>query len=114
MCIGKGKYIPSRAVADRQYVGAEADVRFVYRFLIDRGIRGAIAIDGPSEAVGSGLTRFRNPKIAPASCRPELRTLSIDLETEVDGSAIFSVALVGADADEVHLVSETAVAGAVR
>ncbi len=91
----------------------EADIRFPYRFLIDRGLRAALAITGEPEASGdSGLVRFRNPELVPGSARPELRVLSLDLETAPDASRIFSAALVGAGADEVHMVAKSDVAGA--
>jgi DNA polymerase-2 len=90
----------------------EGDIRFAYRYLIDRGIRGAVAIDGPHEVLEEGLLRFRNPEIRPSRGRPALRTLSIDLETSPDASRIFSAALVGCGVEEVHLVSEEPVEGA--
>ena len=84
----------------------EGDIRFVYRYLIDRGIRGAIRIDGSHEILGGGLLYFRNPEIHASSGCPPLRTLSIDLETSPDSSRIFSIALVGCGVEEVHLVSK--------
>jgi DNA polymerase-2 len=90
----------------------EGDIRFAYRYLIDRGIRGAVAIDGPHEVLEDGLLRFRNPEIHPSRGHPALRTLSLDLETSPDASRIFSAALVGCDVEEVHLVSKEPVEGA--
>ena len=91
----------------------EADIRFPYRFLIDRGLRAAVDITGqPEPAAGDGLVRFRNPELVPGSARPDMRVLSLDLETAFDASRIWSAALVGAGADEVHIVSGQAVAGA--
>jgi DNA polymerase-2 len=90
----------------------EADIRFAYRYLIDRGIRAGVAIEGRAEAIRPGLVRFRNPELAPASCRPELSAISIDLETSPDASEIYSVALAGSDVAEVHLVSRAPVPGA--
>jgi len=93
----------------------EADIRFPYRFLIDHGIRAALSIEGEAKTEtkdGAALLRFHNPELGPAACRPALRTLSIDLETTPDASAIYSAALVGDGADEVHLVSQAEVEGA--
>jgi DNA polymerase-2 len=90
----------------------EADLRFAYRFLVDRGIRAGVAIEGPPERVRPGLVRFRDPELAPAVVRPELRVLSLDLETTPDASRIHAAALVGTGADEVHLVARRPVAGA--
>ena len=108
-----GDVPPLREKLERRGATAlEADIRFPYRFLIDHGIRAALAISGEGTE-RDGLVRFHNPELAPARCRPALRTLSIDLETTPDASAIYSAALVGAGADEVHLVSESPVDGAV-
>jgi DNA polymerase-2 len=90
----------------------EADIRFAYRYLIDRGIRAGVSIEGKAEAVRPGLVRFRNPELTPADCRPPLRTISIDLETSPDASEIYSIALAGHDVAEVHLVARAPVAGA--
>ncbi len=92
----------------------EADIRFPYRFLIDRGLRAAVEITGVPERSGdSGRLLFRNPELVPGSARPALRVLSIDLETAPDASRILSAALVGSGADEVHLVSACDVRGAI-
>ena len=59
-----------------------------YRYLIDRGLRAAVAIDGEPERRRRGLVRFRNPSSRPASARPALRVLSLDLETTPDASRV--------------------------
>ena len=87
--------------------------RFPYRYLIDHGLRGGVAIDGPAEVLRPGFLRFANPRLRAASCRPPLRVLSIDLETTPNASEIYSVALVGAGLDEVHLRARSLVEGAV-
>ena len=79
----------------------EADVRFPYRFLIDRGIRATLAIDGPSETRPSGLRYFRDPELAPAAFVPKLRWLSLDIETAPDASRVLSAALAGEGIGEV-------------
>ncbi len=91
----------------------EADIRFPYRFLIDAGIRAGLEIEGASERLDSGLLRFVDPVLRPEEVRPALRALSVDLETSPDASRIHAAALVGAGADEVHLVSRRPVEGAV-
>jgi DNA polymerase-2 len=90
----------------------EADIRFAYRYLIDHELRAAMEIRGKGKRLGDHLVRFRNPELRPVSFRTELRVLSIDIETSPDARTVYSVALVGADADEVHRVGE-AVPGAV-
>jgi len=81
----------------------EADVRFAYRFLIDRGIRGCLTIDGPARRQG-GTFVFDNPDLAPADWSPTLSVLSIDIETDPDASRVLSIALVGCGASEVLLL----------
>jgi DNA polymerase-2 len=91
----------------------EADIRFPYRFLIDRGLRAAVEITGEPEPGEGGLVRFRDPELVPGANRPELTVLSLDLETTPDASRILSAALFGVGADEVHVVSPRAIEGAV-
>jgi DNA polymerase II len=90
----------------------EADIRFPYRYLIDAGVRAGVAIEGPGQERG-GLVRFANPALAPADVRPELRVVSIDLETEPSASEIWSIAIVGHGIDEVHIAGRGAVPGAI-
>jgi DNA polymerase II len=88
----------------------EADVRFAFRFLIDRGLRGALSIEGePSapDAAHPPVDRvFDDPELAPADRAPDasiLRVVSIDLETDFRGERIFSAALAGAGGERVLL-----------
>jgi DNA polymerase-2 len=90
-----------------------ADIRFPYLYRIDRGIRAGVAIDGTPEKLASGLLRFHNPALEPAECHPSLRVVSIDLETTPDASRIYSIALVGHEVEEVHLVATERVPGAL-
>ena len=88
----------------------EADVRFAYRYLIDHGVRALASIEGPSEE-RDGLVVFSNPRLAPASGRPQLRVLSLDIETTPDASRVLSFALAGCGTEEVHIVGAEPVAG---
>ena len=88
----------------------EGDVRFQYRYLIDHGIRAAVSITGRPR-LREQLLYFRNPELAPGSARPKLSALSLDLETTLDASMVFSAALVctlpdGSRVEEVHVVSQ--------
>lgn len=92
----------------------EADLRFPYRYLIDHGLRAGVEIEGegaPLGGIDSGLIRFVNPALRSADVRPELRVLSIDLETPRDASSIWSVSMAGCGAEEVHLVADAPVEG---
>ncbi|MBD3161024.1 MAG: DNA polymerase II [Candidatus Eisenbacteria bacterium] len=82
----------------------EADVPFATRFLIDRGIRGALAIEGESRP-GRLVDRvYQDADLAPADWEPDLRILSLDIETDARASRVFSIGLYGPDVAEVHYV----------
>ena len=81
----------------------EADVRFALRFLIDRGLRASIAIEGPSRS-GNRIARiFDDPVLSPCEFRPKLKVLSLDLETDSRGTRILSAALHAHGFEEVLL-----------
>lgn len=83
----------------------EADVRFAYRPLIDRGIRGSLSIEGTSRR-GEGVGAvFDDPEIAPADWTPRLSVLSIDIETDPTGTSLLSIALAGGGAADVLLMT---------
>jgi len=79
----------------------EADIRFAIRYLIDHGLRGGVAIEGPFRA-GNRLGRvFDEPAVSACEFRPALKVLSLDLETEMRSGAILSAALHGESFQEV-------------
>ncbi len=81
----------------------EADVRFAIRYLIDRGIRGALEIEGEGrEAPGVGLV-FDEPVLRPADWTPRLSVLSLDIETDPSARRLLAVGLHGCGASEVLL-----------
>ncbi|HEV8337482.1 MAG TPA: DNA polymerase II [Candidatus Polarisedimenticolia bacterium] len=83
----------------------EADVRFALRFLIDRHLRGSIAIEGASRA-GNRIPRiYDDPRLTPCEFRPKLKILSLDLETDTRGTRVLSAALHGPGFEEVLLSS---------
>jgi DNA polymerase-2 len=91
----------------------EADLRFPYRYLIDRGLRAGVGIEGEPSSGPDGLLVFRNPELAPAETKARPRVVSLDLETALDASSIWSAALVGEGIDEVHLLARGDVSGAI-
>jgi DNA polymerase-2 len=79
---------------------------------MERGIRGAVAIEGPAEEE-AGRVAYHNPQLSGAADhRPQLSTLSIDIETTLDAKRVFSVALAGCGTEEVWLVHSGEVPGA--
>jgi len=84
----------------------EADIRFAYRYLIDRGIRGAFEIEGSFEVRGRTGHVYRNPVLRPTHWVPHLRILSIDIETDAHANEVRSIALHTPDFERVILVHE--------
>jgi DNA polymerase-2 len=90
-------------LAARGAPALEADLRFAYRYLIDRGIRATLEIAGEPPPPGP-LARFSEPQLRPAPCAARLGYLSLDLETSPDASEIYSAALVAEGVEDVLLV----------
>lgn len=84
----------------------ESDLRFTSRFLIDRGLRGLIGIEGTFREQG-GLRIFDEPRLVPVDPSqlppPPLRLVSIDIETDPRAERLLSIALHGSGPDEVLL-----------
>lgn len=84
----------------------ESDLRFTSRFLIDRGLRGLVGIEGPFREQGA-LRTFDDPQLVPVHPSqmepPRLRLLSIDIETDPRAERLLSIALHGCGPDEVLL-----------
>lgn len=86
----------------------EADVRFAVRYLIDRGIRGGVEIDGRA-AAGQGIDQvFDDPAITPADVNITPRVLSFDIETDASAKSLLGIALDGCGLREVLLVDPAA------
>ena len=71
----------------------EADVRFAYRYLIDRGIRGAFTVHGPAERHARLGRVFHNAELEPCRWVPALKVLSLDIETDPQAEHVRSIAL---------------------
>jgi DNA polymerase-2 len=84
----------------------EADVRFAYRYLIDRGIRGAFEVEGESQPERRLGRVFRNPELRPAHWTPRLKVMSIDIETSLDGSQVYAIALHTREFERVLIVHD--------
>jgi DNA polymerase II len=102
--------VPSDAPAVRDALHAqnartfEADVRFAVRFLIDRNIKGGVAITGKAQpGRGSDLV-FANPQLTPADVSIEPKVLSFDIETNPNTDQLLAIACYGCGVDEVVVV----------
>ncbi len=85
----------------------EADVRFAVRYLIERGIKGGVEIEGdPSAgAAANGIALiFDNPTLRPADVKIEPRVLSFDIETYGKAERLLAISLYAPGIDEVLIV----------
>ena len=87
----------------------EADVRFAVRYLIDRDVKGGVALDGdarPGERAGADGVDwvFEDPEVSPADVHMAPRVLSFDIETDPKASRLLAISLYGCGLDEVHIV----------
>ena len=72
----------------------EADIRPQERFLMERFITGAMQLDSPHEAQAKGgFGLVSNARIKASDFIPDLRCISLDIETTMDGQTIHSIAL---------------------
>lgn len=78
-----------------KYLAFEADIKPVERFLMERFIRGGMEVSG-QWSEGKGGLICRNPRIRSAEVQPQLRVVSLDIETAgAEGEALYSVGLSG-------------------
>ncbi len=99
----------SPALRDRLFAAGipcyEADVPFATRYLVDRGIRGSLEIEGESRA-GEGVSRvFEDPDVRPSDWTPAPSVLSFDIETDPRASRLLAVSLHGCGASEMLLLA---------
>ena len=67
----------------------ESDIRPTERYLCERFITAAVAIDGVQKD-----GRFENPRLQPTEYRPQLRLMSLDIESDFLSDDLFSIAYV--------------------
>mgnify|MGYP002815369258 CR=1 FL=1 len=72
----------------------EADISPARQYVMHRGIRGAVSIEGESR-VGDGVDLiFTDPEISPTDYVPDLGLLSLDIETTARADRILGLSLV--------------------
>jgi DNA polymerase-2 len=80
-----------KALARDGHGAYESDIRPADRFLMERFITGPVLLQGEATQ-RRGYRCFLNPLLAPAKHAPDLRTASIDIETEGLDGALYSIA----------------------
>ena len=94
-----------KAFDDEKIECYEADIRFTTRFLIDNKIKGSLDIEGEFKK-GNYVNRiYENPNLKSAEFFPELKTLSLDIETNMKYNQIYSISLYSKDFKKVLIVS---------
>ncbi len=82
----------------------EADIRFYQRFLIDLDIKGSLEIKGKHKK-GKYVDRiYEEPTLKHSDWRPELKVLSIDIETDSKGKHIYCISLYSEEYKKVIIV----------
>ncbi|MGH1471053.1 MAG: DNA polymerase II [Cellvibrionaceae bacterium] len=111
----------SQKLTEKNIPHWEVDIRPPERFLMERFITGGAEINsalaGTQKNTGSmpPIKSFSNPKLTPSEWRPvrhmSLKTISIDIETSMDASVLYSIALFGESIAAVFMVSVESSAG---
>ena len=83
----------------------ESDVRPTDRFLMERFIKGSAMVRGEGVA-GEHFLDYLNPKLEPSDERPELRLISLDIETSFTEHILYSIAVYGRDVRKVFMVAD--------
>ncbi len=86
----------------------EADVRAADRFLAERRIRGGLVIRGTPVPGRFVDAVFLDPELEAAEIPPALRTLALDIETDVEAGTVLAVSLAGPGLREVLFLDEAA------
>jgi len=79
----------------------ESDINPADRFLMERFVQGTACLQGPACKV-RGHWLLENPRIAPVEFNPDLRVVSFDIETAMQGLQLYSIAVHGVDSNGVH------------
>ena len=81
----------------------EADLKPTDRFLMERFITAAVSIEGdlsPQESFND----INPSSLTAAEYRPQLKAVSIDIETDYQASTLYSIAIYSADVSIVYMV----------
>ena len=93
-----------KVLEDENITCYEADIRFYQRFLIDNDIKGSLEISGKYKK-GNFVDRiYEDPKISPSDHHPDLKVLSIDIETDPKAKKIYCISLYTNDYKNVIIV----------
>lgn len=83
----------------------ESDLRPTDRYLMERFVRGTLAVEGSFEQKAGFLSAV-NPRIRSDAYLPRLSVVSLDIETSVTTGRILSIAVKGKDIEQVFMTGE--------
>lgn len=91
----------------------EADILFAQRYLMDKGIIRGVEIKGDHEQ-GEYVDRvYKEPEIKASDYWPELKILSLDIETDFDTKQINAISVVCGNKKETYLRGSAKIKGAI-
>lgn len=101
-------------LSDNNIQTYEADIRFAYRFMIDKLLQGAVDING-KYIKGEFVDRiYDEPELKPIDYFPKnLKVLSIDIETDKKAKELYSISFYSKDYKEVIIRSNKKLKNAV-
>ncbi|XOV85935.1 MAG: DNA polymerase II [Pseudomonadota bacterium] len=81
----------------------EGDLRPPDRYLMERFVTSGASIFGEPEVL-PGFLSFVNPRLQPAEVAPDLRVVSLDIETSWNEHLLYSIAVTGRGIEKVFMV----------
>jgi DNA polymerase-2 len=90
----------------------EADLKPQYRFLIDRGIKGSLEIEGDYETSEKVNRVYREAEIKKSDFKPKLKVASVDIETSGDGK-LYCIGIVSEKYKKNFIISKEKLQNAV-
>lgn len=87
----------------------ESDIRPTDRYLMERFITGSLELSGHL-IERDGFLEAKNPKLVTADYLPDLRIVSLDIETSFTENILYSIAIYAEDLKKVFMVADESVA----
>ncbi len=92
----------------------EADIKFAYRFLIDKKIQGALEIEGEYETSERVDRIYKEPELKSSDYKPNnLKIISLDIETSIDGKELYCLSLYSDNYKKSFIISKNQVKNAI-
>ena len=79
-------------LSNKQFHLLEADIKPTDRFLMERFLNGAAMVQGRAKGA-TGYLDIEQARLTPVQARPNLKAVSLDIETDMAASQLYSIAL---------------------